>query len=166
MTSRIAFLALTLLIPLAACSDDSNDSVNADQTTVTTVAPEETTTTSTSGASSENAVAVASTGLGDVLVSADGMTLYAFTPDSANASTCEGGCAATWPPLADDGVTPGDGLDASKLGTITRGDGTTQVTYGDHPLYHFTGDQAAGDTNGQGTAGKWFVVAPDGSLIQ
>ena len=33
---------------------------------------------------------------------------------------------------------------------MERTDGTTQVTYNDWPLYLFSGDAAAGDTNGQG----------------
>ena len=41
-----------------------------------------------------------------------------------------------------------------------------QVKAGDWPLYTFAGDSAPGDTNGQGSGGIWFVVAPDGSLIE
>ena len=32
-------------------------------------------------------------------------------------------------------------------------------------LYYFSGDAAAGDTNGQGVGGIWYVVGPDGSAI-
>jgi predicted lipoprotein with Yx(FWY)xxD motif len=41
-----------------------------------------------------------------------------------------------------------------------------QVKVGDWPLYRFANDAAAGDTNGQGVGGVWFVVGPDGELIQ
>ena len=51
------------------------------------------------------------------------------------------------------------------LGTTKRTDGTTQVTYNSHPLYYFAGDKAAGDTNGQGTAGIWFLLSPQGTRI-
>jgi predicted lipoprotein with Yx(FWY)xxD motif len=47
------------------------------------------------------------------------------------------------------------------VGTIARPEGTTQVTYNGHPLYLFTGDSAAGQTNGQGVVafgGTWTVV--------
>ena len=48
------------------------------------------------------------------------------------------------------------------LGTLTRDDGTVQVTYNGWPLYHFSGDTAPGDTNGQGLEGVWFLVSPTG----
>ncbi len=57
---------------------------------------------------------------------------------------------------------------ASDLGTITRSDGTKQVTYDGHPLYYFVGDSAAGQTNGQGSdnfGAKWWLVAPSGAEI-
>ncbi len=50
------------------------------------------------------------------------------------------------------------------LGTTAAADGATQVTYNGHPLYYFAGDSAAGDANGQGLNGVWFVAAPDGSM--
>jgi predicted lipoprotein with Yx(FWY)xxD motif len=62
----------------------------------------------------------------------------------------------------------GDGVDATLLGTITRDDGTTQVTYNGWPLYFFHEDTAAGDTNGQGIdefGGLWYLVLPTGEAI-
>jgi predicted lipoprotein with Yx(FWY)xxD motif len=46
------------------------------------------------------------------------------------------------------------------FGTTARTDGATQVTYNGAPLYYFAGDGKAGDTNGQGLNGVWFVAAP------
>ena len=92
------------------------------------------------------------------------MTLYLFTKDSPNTSVCTGDCIATWPALAASGApTGGDGVDASKLGTMTRADGTTQVTYAGWPLYFYAKDKAAGDTTGQGVGGVWFAVLPTGT---
>ena len=102
------------------------------------------------------------------IVDADGMTLYAFTDDTAGEATCYEECATNWPPLlVADGETPaaGTGLDATKLTTVDRTDGTKQVKYGDWPLYYFADDAAAGDTNGQGLATKWYVVDAAGELI-
>jgi predicted lipoprotein with Yx(FWY)xxD motif len=102
--------------------------------------------------------------LGSYLVDGAGMTLYLFTKDDPTvaASVCNGDCAANWPPLmVDAGATPtlSDGV-AGTLGTITRDDGTTQVTYNGWPLYYWVGDKAAGDTTGQDVGGVWFVIAP------
>ena len=57
---------------------------------------------------------------------------------------------------------------ASDLGTITRSDGTKQVTYDGHPLYYFAGDSGSGTASGQGSDGfgaKWWLVAPSGSDV-
>lgn len=99
-------------------------------------------------------------GLGTFLVDEKGMTLYLFTKDTPGVSNCSGSCLTAWPPLltsdeprADDGVT-------GKLGTITRDDGSLQVTYNDMPLYYYVTDVKPGDTTGQDVGGVWFVVAP------
>jgi hypothetical protein len=55
-------------------------------------------------------------------------------------------------------VTGAAGIGASNLGTVARSDGTLQVTYKGMPLYRYSGDTKAGDANGQGFAGIWFVV--------
>ena len=39
---------------------------------------------------------------------------------------------------------------ASLIGTTRRSDGAREVTYKNQPLYYYAGDQAAGDTNGEG----------------
>jgi hypothetical protein len=57
---------------------------------------------------------------------------------------------------------------ASDIGTITRSDGTKQVTYDGHPLYYFAGDSGPGMASGQGSDGfgaKWWLVAPTGSDV-
>ena len=54
------------------------------------------------------------------------------------------------------------------LGTITRSDGTKQVTYNGHPLYFFEKDKDAGDAYGQGVkafGADWYVLAPSGNKI-
>lgn len=100
---------------------------------------------------------------GTFLTGEDGRTLYTFKKDTApNASTCDGGCANAWPPFTiadDDTLKAGDGV-TGNLATFDRGDGSKQVSYDGAPLYYFGGDKAAGDTNGQGLNGVWFVAAP------
>jgi predicted lipoprotein with Yx(FWY)xxD motif len=112
-------------------------------------------------------VMVSSTSLGDVLTDADGMTLYMFDPDKQGESTCYDQCAVAWPPLQVEGeATAGTGVEESLLGTTTRADGSTQVTYDSWPLYYWQDDAAAGDVTGQGVRDVWWVLAADGTPIR
>jgi predicted lipoprotein with Yx(FWY)xxD motif len=107
--------------------------------------------------------------LGSYLADGSGRALYLFASDTGSTSSCSGACAAAWPPLnANASVSAGDGASASDIATITRQDGTKQVTYAGHPLYYFAGDSSAGQTNGQGVDGfgaLWWLVAPSGQKI-
>jgi predicted lipoprotein with Yx(FWY)xxD motif len=112
-------------------------------------------------------VAVADGDLGPMLVDSQGRTLYLFLADTGSRSTCYDDCASNWPALVSDGRPgAGDGIDASMLGTTARTDGSTQVTFEGQPLYRFGGDSAAGDANGQGIGGVWYVVSPQGTPIK
>jgi predicted lipoprotein with Yx(FWY)xxD motif len=110
-------------------------------------------------------VGQADTGLGTVLVDAEGLTLYGLTDDTDGTSTCDGACADAWPPLTVDSRDLPEGLDPGIFSVIERSDGTFQLAAADQPLYRFAGDARPGDTNGQGSGGVWFAAAPDGSLI-
>ena len=106
---------------------------------------------------------------GTILVASNGMTLYRYTPDRKNASTCSGACAGYWPPLvlkAGAKPTAGSGATASLLGTTKRSNGAMQVTYAGWPLYYYAGDKKAGQTNGQGFEKTWYVVATTGALVK
>ncbi len=112
-------------------------------------------------------IGVANSQFGSILVNGNGMTLYLFTNDSPNTPTCYATCATIWPPLLTTGAPAGGmGLDASKLGTAMRTDGTTQVTYNGWPLYTYSKDNQPGDVNGERVAGSWFVVSPSGNPIK
>jgi predicted lipoprotein with Yx(FWY)xxD motif len=123
----------------------------------------------TSSAASAASISVRTTPLGRILVDASGMTIYLFEQDSGTTSTCNGSCAKFWPPVATKGKPKaGAGIDAAKLGTTTRDDGTTEVTYNGHPLYFYAGDKHPGDTTGQGLnafGALWYVVSPAGKEI-
>ncbi len=100
--------------------------------------------------------------LGDFLVGADGLTLYMFTNDNENESTCYGECELNWPPLlvqAGEVPVPGFGV-TGELGATLRDDDTLQVTYNGMPLYYWVNDAAPGDTTGHGLGDVWFVVSP------
>jgi hypothetical protein len=65
-------------------------------------------------------------------------------------------------------ATASGGAQPSDIGTITRSDGTKQVTYDGHPLYYFSGDSGPGTATGQGSDGfgaKWWLVTPTGSDV-
>ena len=107
-------------------------------------------------------LAIATGTVGSYLTGKDGLTLYTFKPDSANTSTCTGSCASNWPPFivsASDTLKAGTGV-AGTLATFARADGSMQVAYKGAPLYYYSGESKAGDTNGQGIASKWYVAAP------
>jgi predicted lipoprotein with Yx(FWY)xxD motif len=98
--------------------------------------------------------------VGDILVDARGMSLYLYTKDAPSTSNCYDQCAAAWPPLLTDTSPMGPDAVASGLGTTTRTDGATQVTYNGRPLYYWAKDQKPGDVTGQNVGGVWFVVNP------
>ena len=109
-------------------------------------------------------LATADTDLDEVVVDAEGRTVYVFDEDQAGSgmSSCAGECAGTWPPVVSQDQQPAaDGVDGA-LGTIERTDGTLQVTLDGRPLYLFAGDAAPGDVTGQGVDGTWFVIGADG----
>ncbi len=118
----------------------------------------------------EATIAVANVGtFGSALVDSQGRVLYLFTDDTQNGTTsaCTGACATTWPPVVSQGSPQaGDGVDQTKLGTITRDDGTKQVTYNGWPLYYNSADTAPGSATGEGMNGKWYLVSPTGDAIK
>ncbi|QHC20896.1 SCO0930 family lipoprotein [Streptomyces sp. GS7] len=103
--------------------------------------------------------------LGPVVTDAQGMTLYRFDKDTAKppTSNCSGDCATTWPPVPADGATAPAGIAPDALGSVTRADGTKQLTIGGWPAYRFAKDTKPGDTKGHGVGGTWHALASDGT---
>lgn len=96
--------------------------------------------------------------LGSILVDGQGRSLYVFLDDRDGRSTCEGGCAAAWPPLLSRGDLEAPAGLQARLTTVTRPDGQPQVALDNRPLYLYAKDSAPGDAAGQGRGGAWFVV--------
>lgn len=121
------------------------------------------------GATGGAVVKTRTTGLGRVLVDAQGRSLYLFEADKSGRSACYGTCAKFWPPLLTTAKPrAAAGAKAALLGTIRRTDGRLQVTYRGHPLYLFVKDAKAGQTSGEGVdgfGGLWYVLAPSGASI-
>ena len=110
-------------------------------------------------------LALAKTNLGSIIADSDGKTLYMYTKDTKDTSVCYDACATNWPPLLADKIDVKDGVDAKLIGYTKRTDGKMQVTYNGMPLYYWVKDVKPGDTTGQNVGGIWFVVAPDGKVI-
>jgi predicted lipoprotein with Yx(FWY)xxD motif len=110
-----------------------------------------------------------SSSLGQVLTDSAGKTIYRFAIDSPGHSACTGTCLQYWPPVPAPASLPSsvDGVTA-KLGSITRPDGTKQLTVAGYPVYTYASDKAAGDTTGQGlnlSGGLWWVISPSGAEV-
>ena len=127
------------------------------------------TTSGSAAATSSTVISTAPSSAGPVLINGSGHAVYLWAKDTKDVSACTGACAGAWPPVQATGtVTAAGSAKSSDLGTITRSDGTKQVTYDGHPLYYFSGDSAAGQANGQGSdnfGAKWWLVAPSGADV-
>jgi predicted lipoprotein with Yx(FWY)xxD motif len=160
--SAFAVASLSLAMVLTACAGSDDDSAEPAASTAASeaAAPSE-------AAAGDAAVLVADSDLGEILTDADGNVIYFFANDAeGEPSTCEGDCFANWPPVPAEGTpTAGEGVDA-ELGTTEATDGTTMLTVNGYPAYYFAGDEAAGDTNGQGVGEVWWVFGPDGEPIE
>jgi predicted lipoprotein with Yx(FWY)xxD motif len=121
------------------------------------------------GGSGGTVITTAKSSAGTVLTTASGRAVYLWVKDTGDMSNCDGACAGAWPPVTTTATaTATGGAKASDIGTITRSDGTKQVTYDGHPLYFFAGDSGPGTASGQGSDGfgaKWWLVAPTGSDV-
>jgi len=159
-------VGFAVLVLLGGCGDD-----DAEPPATTTAVADATATATSPTVSPTTAVVAAdvnveSSSLGQILVDADGMTLYIFLDDTAGTTTCVDACAQTWPPLIASGVSVGAELDEGAFTLIGRPDGTRQLAVNDRPLYLFAGDEEPGDTAGQGFNDLWYVVGPDGEPIE
>jgi predicted lipoprotein with Yx(FWY)xxD motif len=97
------------------------------------------------------------------------MPLYIYDQDTQNGTTSactDEACTANWTPLTTEGTaTAGPGAIQSLLGTITREDGATQVTYNGWPLYTYNSDTSAESPAGQGAEPGWTLVSSAGKAI-
>jgi predicted lipoprotein with Yx(FWY)xxD motif len=185
--SLFAATAIAVVATAAAgCGSSSNSTSNAGGyapvgTSSTQSAAASTATSTSAGAPATGTAAASGTGtavvvstkhakLGTILAAGNKhLTVYMFEGDKGNSSTCTGACAKVWPPVTTSAaVSVGGAAVAADLGTITRPDGTKQVTYKGHPLYWFARDGDSGDAYGQGVVGfgsSWYVISPSGKKV-
>jgi predicted lipoprotein with Yx(FWY)xxD motif len=149
-------LAVMGMLVIAGCTQQPAPSA-------TTALPASQTTT----AVVSDTIGTGNSSLGTILVDAGGRTLYYFAKDipGVGKSACTGACAATWPAFSTDTIQVSSPLAKADFGTITRDDGTKQITYNGLPLYYYKGDSSPGDVNGDGINKIWFAVTPFESLL-
>jgi len=157
--------------PAATESPVATDTSEATEAATTETLSTDTTSTVGVPVTGEATVNVATVGTFDsALVNGEGKPLYVFSKDTGTTSACTGECTSEWMPLATQGSpVAGTGVDATLLGTITRDDGTMQVTYNGHPLYTFANDTGSDKAAGQGmqdNGGTWNLISSSGDAIE
>lgn len=158
--------ALALVAFAAGCGDDDDDGDGADfaataaEQAATATAPQEQTASGT-------AIKTGDSQYGQVLFDGSDQAVYYFDKESSSKSECYGACAEAWPPVLTEGEPQASGrVQAGKLGTTQRDDGTTQVTYDGRPLYYY--DEPAGEVschNVDEFGGLWLAVQPNGQPV-
>jgi predicted lipoprotein with Yx(FWY)xxD motif len=106
---------------------------------------------------------------GPILVNGDDMPLYVYNKDTQNGTTSactDQDCTANWTPVTTEGTaTAGPGIVQNLLGTITREDGTIQVTYNGWPLYTYNSDTSADTPAGQDAEPGWSLISSSGKSV-
>jgi predicted lipoprotein with Yx(FWY)xxD motif len=149
----LAAALVGLALTLAACDNGSVSKLSAPPTTEANVT-----------------IGLIHSPKGLVLSTGSGYALYDFGPDTPTQSACTNdGCVFQWPPLLKTGpVRVGPGVKQSLVGTLKRPDGTTQLSYGGHPLYTYNLDVKPGLITGQAIdqdGGPWYVISAAGQQI-
>jgi len=173
--SNVGVLGVTGIVALAiaGCGGGGSTSSSATASATTASTPAAAATTAASGATAGIAtVSVAKSSLGSILVAGPKQrTVYLFAADKGPMSMCSGACAEVWPPvITTASPKAAGGANTADLGTITRSDGTKQVTYKGHPLYYYVGDgTSGGETSGQAISSfgaPWYVLTPSGGEVK
>ena len=160
-------MLLALAVAVAACGTDQEETIDG-----TEAATETTAESPTPGLNEATAVAIQTAQRPDgseYLTDGDGRALY-LLEGKDQPTACVDACATEWPPFtAETGATPSvTGAQQDLVGTVQRPDGTSQITYGGHPLYYYAEDTAPGDVKGQDYTdqwGEWYLVAPTGEQV-
>ena len=157
--------AFGVALLVAACSTGSSGTAAAGSSSPAGASSS----SAAAGGSGSTVITTVSSSAGTFLANSSGHAVYLWTKDSDGMSACSGACAGAWPPVTTTGTVTASGeAKSSDLSTITRSDGTKQVTYDGHPLYFVSGDSGPGMASGQGNDGfgaKWWLVAPSGSDV-
>lgn len=163
-------LILALAVGVAACDTGETEETRTEPASETT--PETGMTPETTGPASSASIQVATLADGgqQYLTDGEGRALYVIENEN-EPDACIDSCASAWPPFtAQPGGEPmTSGAQQDLVGTVERPDGTTQITYGEHPLYYYAEDAGPGETKGQDVTdewGEWYLVQPTGELLE
>jgi predicted lipoprotein with Yx(FWY)xxD motif len=168
----VAVSLTAALLFSAACgggsATDSNAVTPESSTPGTTAAPTTAPSPAPSSVPATDGIAIttAASDFGTMLFDQPGQAIYLFEKETAGLPACYGDCAAAWPPVLTTGNPQATGeVRADLLGTAPRDDGSTQVTYGGHPLYYYA-HEAPGQVLCHDVVefgGRWLVVTPEGT---
>lgn len=164
--------ALALMAALAGCGGSPGTTGTSPAVTSPAATSPAATTAAPTGGSPTAAAAVdlktASSSAGNIVVDANGMSVYFFTNDvkDSGTSACTGACLGMWPPVLTTAAAPSAEGVSGTLGTITTPDGAKQVTLNGLPLYYYVQDKNPGDILGQGVNDVWYLANPAGEMIR
>lgn len=162
----IATVALGVTLAVAGCGGSSSSSGESAYGGNESTATNKPASSESGGGAATLAVKDLGGEVGSVLVDSKSFTLYYFEKDKGGKSACYGACAEGWPPLTTEGAPKGmGGVQASRLGTTERKDGTTQVTYAGWPLYTYVADSKPGEANGtdvKAFGATWYPLHANG----
>jgi predicted lipoprotein with Yx(FWY)xxD motif len=157
-------LALLLAFAVVGCGDEDSNSGDA-----FAGKPGASAKVVFSGSASATPLTTKKTKLGVITAGQSERTLYSYKTDDGKPPNCRGECAWTWLPLVQGvGVKVSGEIDRSKVGAVKFREGTTQLTYGGHPLYYYSRDENEQSTLGHGLQSfgtKWLAVSASGDLV-
>lgn len=107
------------------------------------------------------------TNLGQIVTLPYGSPVYVNVKDDGGSGvTCSGSCRRDWEPvLTGQAPKASSGILSSEVGT-TKSGGAEQVTYFGHRLYYDKHDTHPLVASGQGSGGAWYVILPNGQVLQ
>jgi predicted lipoprotein with Yx(FWY)xxD motif len=163
---RLAAFLIAAGLLLAGCGGGSAGGGETTAASSTGAAPTTQSSASSEPSATGQTLTTGGSGYGTMLFDGRQQAIYLFDKETTSAPECYGDCAGDWPPVLTDGqpVAAGD-VQADLLGTTARDDGTTQVTYAGHPLYHYA-HEGPGEVLCHGVVqygGTWLVVTPAGT---
>lgn len=127
----------------------------------------------TAAAASASAVlrSVSFGGFTNALANHSSRTLYVLSTEKGGKIHCKTACMILWIPLEVKDSVTSVALGAhvgGKIGFVARGSTMKQVTFNSYPVYTYTGDTAAHQSNGEGVqadGGTWYIAHASSSTV-